>query len=76
MPIPLPNNQKSRGSARQSGPDWIALWALSVGAAAVLVAGLINFAVDDQTGAAWVLFGAAAAIGVVMFSAVLPQAKL
>jgi archaellum component FlaF (FlaF/FlaG flagellin family) len=43
------------------------VWALSVGGAATLIAALVYFGVGDQTGAAWVLFGAAMVIAVVLY---------
>jgi hypothetical protein len=46
--------------------DWLALWAISVGFAAVLIAALAEFAAGDWTGALFVLSGAAGLIGVIL----------
>jgi hypothetical protein len=67
MPVPLPKEPRSRGFAGSAPADWLGLWALSVGAAATLIAAFVYFGVGEQTGAAWVLFGAAAVIAVALY---------
>jgi len=67
MQVPLPKEPRNRGYAESAPADWIGLWALSVGVAASLIAGIIYFGAGDQTGAAWVLFGAAAVIAVALY---------
>jgi hypothetical protein len=67
MSVPLPKEPRSRGFAESAPADWLGLWALSVGAAATLIAGLVYFGARDQTGAAWILLGAAAVIAVALY---------
>jgi hypothetical protein len=75
MPVPLPKEPRSRGLSESAPAEWLGLWAVSVGAAATLIAGLVYFGVGDQTGAAWVLFGAAAAIAVVLYCSPAPATR-
>lgn len=74
MPVPLPESPRSKGFA---GPavDWLALWALSIGFAAAFMAAVVYFTAGDQIGAALVLFGAAAIIGLALFGAGKAPAK-
>lgn len=46
--------------------DWLALWTLSLGFCAVVLAGLVYFTDGDTTGAAAILFGTAIIIGIVL----------
>jgi hypothetical protein len=52
------------------------MWALSVGVAATLIACIVYFGVGDQSGAAWVLFGAAAVIAVALYCTPSPVRRL
>lgn len=75
MPIPLPKEPQSRGVAARMSVDWLAVWALSLAASAILIAALVYFGVGDATGAAWVLFGAAAIIAIAMQSSPPPRQR-
>lgn len=75
MPVPLPKEPKSRGFAEKPA-DWLGMWALSVGVAATLIACIVYFGVGDQSGAAWVLFGAAAVIAVALYCTPSPVRRL
>ena len=46
--------------------DWLALWALSIGFSAMLIAGLAYFTANDPHGASYILVGAAAIIAAVL----------
>ena len=46
--------------------DWLALWALSIGLSALLMAGLAFFSANDPHGASCILAGAAAIIAAVL----------
>jgi hypothetical protein len=75
MPVPLPKEPRSPGFSENAPADWLQMWAVSVGAAAALIAGFVYFGLGDQTGAAWVLFGAAAAIAVVLYCSPAPATR-
>jgi hypothetical protein len=74
VPIPLSKEPRRQTAPAAPAPDWLSLWAISVGCAAVLIAGLAYFTVGDQTGAAMVLFGAAAIIAIALRAAPPPPA--
>jgi hypothetical protein len=46
--------------------DWLALWAISIGISAAVIAAIAYFSAADRTGAAMVLAGAAALIAIVL----------
>jgi hypothetical protein len=46
--------------------DWLALWALSIGFSALVLAGLTFFGGDDPTGASIILAGVAAVIAITL----------
>lgn len=75
MPVPLPKKPRGRGLPETATADWLGLWALSVGAAATLVASIVYFSVGDQTGAAWILFGAAMVIAVALYCSPQPNRR-
>ncbi len=75
MPVPLPKEPRSRGFPEDAPADWLGMWALSVGAAASLIAAIVYFGVGDQTGAAWVLFGAAMVIAVALYCSPQPTPR-
>ena len=46
--------------------DWLALWGLSLGFCAIVLAGIADFAGHDNVGAAFILVGAASIIAVIL----------
>lgn len=46
--------------------DWLALWTLSLGFCAVVLAAIVYFTENDTTGAATIMFGAAVIIGIAL----------
>ena len=55
--------------------DRLALWTLSIGISALVLAATAFFCADDPTGAAMIMFGAAAIIAVALGVTSAPQAK-
>lgn len=55
--------------------DWLALWTLSIGVSALVLAATAFFCADDPTGAAMIMFGAAAIIAVALGVTSAPQEK-
>jgi len=47
--------------------DWLALWALSIGFSAIVLAALAFYGGGDATGASMILFGAAIVIAIVLY---------
>jgi hypothetical protein len=47
--------------------DWLALWALSIGFSAIVLAALVFYGGGDSTGASMILFGAAIVIAIVLY---------
>jgi hypothetical protein len=74
MPILLPpTRSKGRAEAvsarkRETFPaiDWLALWAISLGICALVLAAIAAVAGDDNIGAAFILIGAAAIIATIV----------
>jgi len=46
--------------------DWLALWGLSLGFCAIVLAGIADFAGHDNVGAAFILAGAAGIIAAIL----------
>jgi uncharacterized RDD family membrane protein YckC len=76
MPIVLPPNPPPKSRARAvrarkreaiATIDWLGLWALSLGFCAVVLAGIADIMGEDNLGAAFILIGAAAVIGLVLY---------
>ena len=79
MPTLLP--EKIRTEARRarrvpamSSTDWLGLWSVSLGLAAVLLASLVYFGGRDSIGASFVLFGTAAIVALVIRAGANPNA--
>jgi len=54
--------------------EWVGLWSLSLGLAAVAVATIVYFAGRDSVGASFILFGTAAMVALVMRASANPNA--
>ena len=64
-----------RGVCRQpSSTEWVGLWSLSLGIAAVLMAAIVYFAGRDSVGASFTLFGTAALVALMMRASANPDA--
>ena len=68
MPIDTPRKPQAKARAVDPAahPDWLALWAISLGICAVAVAGVAYFTVGDKFGAAAILGSVAGIIGAVL----------
>ena len=68
MPNKLPLKTRAKAIARERSQaiDWLALWAVSLGVSAVVMAAIAFFSVADRIGAALILAGTAALISVIM----------
>jgi hypothetical protein len=69
MPNKLPLKPHAKAiPARHSveSIDWLALWAISLGLCAVVIAAIAFFSAADKTGAAMVLVGTAALIALIL----------
>ena len=68
--MPLRTPQKPQAKARAIDPtgqiDWMALWAVSLGICAVMVAATAYFTIGDKLGAATILASVAGIIGAVL----------
>ena len=65
MPIRLPERKARVKAVENNDPiDWVAVWAVSVGVCAVILAAIIYSACGDKFGASFVMLGAAALIAV------------
>jgi len=69
MPSKLPNKPRAQTRVqtieREQETDWLGLWALSMGFAAIVMATIAYFTAGDRIGASLILFGAAALIAAV-----------
>jgi len=65
-----PSPRKPKAKARAVEPieqiDWLALWAISLGICAVILAAIAYFTVGDKVGAAFIMASVAAIIGLVL----------
>jgi len=66
VPIPLTKQPSRKAAIAAPTFDWLPLWAMSLGFAAVMIATIAYFAAADQTGAMFVLLGAAGLIALVL----------
>lgn len=48
--------------------DWLGLWGLSLGFCALVLAGVAYFTARDNVGAAYILFGAAGIMAVIVYA--------
>jgi hypothetical protein len=53
--------------------DWLALWALSIGFSAIVMAAMAFFSADDPVGASCILVGAATIIAVTLGVSAAPE---
>ena len=53
--------------------DWLALWALSIGFSAIMMAAMAFFSADDAIGASGILLGAAAIMAIVLGVSAAPE---
>ena len=58
--------ETARVRAQDKSIDWFALWAISLGAAAVVMASIAYFTVGDKVGTSFILGGTAALIALLL----------
>jgi hypothetical protein len=65
MPTRTPQRPKIRAKAADPAEhiDWLALWALSLGGCAIVLAAIAYFSIGDKVGASFILAAAAGIIG-------------
>ena len=78
MPRLQPQKIKSnnRGADRMPATDsaeWVGLWSLSLGLAALLIASIVYFGGRDSVGASFVLVGTAVMVALVMRAGANPK---
>ena len=80
MPIQLRPKPRARAHAARrpkletiNSIDWLALWGLSVGFCAVVLAGVADFLAHDNFGATFILIGAASIIALIIRAGSEPQ---
>jgi hypothetical protein len=61
-----------RGARTDETVDWLAVWALSLGFCALMLAGIAFFAGADPVGASFILAGGAGIIGVALRASAKP----
>ena len=66
-------NRRAKRLPAAASTEWVGLWSLSLGLAALLVASIVYFAGRDSIGASFILFGTAAMVALVMRASALPQ---
>jgi len=64
--LPLKPRAKAVRATEAQSIDWLALWAISLGICAVVIAAIAFFSVADKVGAALVLIGTAALIAIIL----------
>ncbi len=65
--LPLkPRAKAIHAGQTKTSVDWLALWAISLGVCAAVIAAIAFFSAADQIGAALILVGAAALISVIL----------
>jgi len=80
MPIQLRPKPRARAEAARrlkletiTSIDWLALWGLSIGFCAIMLAGIADFMARDNIGAAYILVGAAGIIALIVRAGSEPQ---
>ncbi len=68
------DNRRAKHLPAAEPSEWVGLWSLSLGLAAVLVACIVYFAGRDSIGAAVVLLGTAGIVALVMRASANPDA--
>jgi hypothetical protein len=69
MPIPLPPRARAKAVRRHTAIesiDWLGVWAISLGFCAINLAGIAYFLSGDNTGASFILVGAAVVIALIV----------
>ncbi len=69
MPNKLPVKPRAKAihaNETDQSIDWLALWAISLGVCAVVLAAIAFFAVADKIGATFILVGTAALISLIL----------
>ena len=61
-----PPRARADAAARDHSADWLGVWALSMGFAAVVMALIADFTAGDKMGATLILVGAAILIAIVL----------
>ncbi len=79
MPILQPqkvraDNRRTKRVPAVEATEWVGLWSVPLGIAAVLVAAIVYFAGRDSVGASFILFGTAAMVALVMRASANPSA--
>ncbi len=79
MPILQPqkvraDNRRAKRLPAIGSTEWVGLWSLSLGFAALMVASIVYFAGRDSIGASFILFGTAAIVALVMRASANPNA--
>jgi hypothetical protein len=76
--MPTHTPRKPQAKARAADPtehiDWLALWAISLGICAVILAAIAYFTVGDKLGAATIMASVAGLIGAVLHLSPAPKA--
>ena len=67
-------NRRAKRLPAAESTQWVGLWSLSLGLAALLVASIVYFAGRDSIGASFILFGTAAMVTLVMRASANPNA--
>lgn len=70
MPTRLPNDNRTRARAHAVESsrllNWLGVWAVSMGFAAIVLAAVAYGTVGDNIGASYILMGAAALVAIVL----------
>lgn len=69
MPIPLPPRARAKAVRRHTAIesiDWLGVWAISLAFCAINLAGIAYFLSGDNTGASFILVGAAVIIALIV----------
>ena len=66
-------HRRARRLPATESTEWVGLWSLSLGFAAVVFAAIVFFAGHDGVGASFILLGTAAMIALVMHASAPPQ---
>ena len=67
------HRRDARVSSTIETVDWLALWALSIGFSAIVMAAMAFFSADDPIGASSILLGAAIVIAIALGVSVAPE---
>jgi hypothetical protein len=66
MPTRLPPKARAQKRKEIEAANWLGLWALSLGFCAIILAGTASLVGGDHVGAALILVGAAAIMGMIV----------